>query len=161
MNQSDLNRESVRSMVARFSQELDGVELVVKAVLDELGESPARLRDALTELLPDYCGTTIRTIRNAGRKPGKSAKVQGIRDWHDRFMTLQLHVQSGFRRIADCTAEDLMFAAGERRSQVKATMQVVGELERLQLAMKKHGAKIVSDLPAEVVRAAVEGQAAA
>lgn len=156
-----LIHEPVRAMVSRLSVDLDGVELVAKAVLDELGTDPDRLRAALAELLPDFCGTQIRTIRNGGwkpgRKPGRSAKLTAIRDWHAKFLTLQLHVPDGYRRMADCTADDLLFAVGERKAQAAATLSTAAGLERLQIAMQKHKARVVSDLAREIVRAAIEG----
>jgi hypothetical protein len=162
---TQLGYEPVRAIASRLSAEIDGVDLVVKAVLDELGTDPERLRFALAELLPDYVGTCIRVgraerARSAGRSVVGNGKRRAILAWHERFLADQLHVADGYRRMAECTFEDLMFAAAERRTQAAATNATADGYERLANALHDYDAKTVEALPAAVVQAALRGEAA-
>lgn len=162
---TQVDYEPVRAIVSRLSAQIDGVDLVVKAVLKELGRDPERLRTALAELLPDYVGTRIRDgradrARSAGRAVVGNGKRRAILAWHERFLADQLHVADGYRRMAKCTFDDLMFAASERRTQAASTMATADGYERLANALHDYDAKTVEALPAAVVRAAFRGEAA-
>ena len=93
------------------------------------------------------------------RAQPESKMVRAIReDWSEqaekieRALRNNIHVGGGQRKhLADCTVEDLMFAAVEREviasrnTTLAKTCRALGEL------MKDHGAGVVGDLPVDVL----------
>lgn len=145
---------------------------------------------ALTQCLPDIVREQIRASRNrvdevtlelehapatevpvmaempgpVGRtkqRPVKSAKVAGIRDWWQTKLRERVHIGSSeWRLLGDCTFADLMFAAQERRSIAAANSVKASEYAGLAEALQAHGVERVRDLPADALRARLEGEAA-
>lgn len=165
--------ETVRDMVIRYAQKFEGPNDIAAAIIEEVTRTPEVLRACLIEVLPEYCGKTLREQRNRGvstgvtppddppsdhapSNPARSAKSDSIRAWHKNFLALQLHVATEWKRMGDCTKEDLMFGAAERRKQAEKTLYRAAELESLAVALDMHGKRTVRDLPESVVHSVLE-----
>ncbi len=84
--------------------------------------------------------------------PGTSAKVQGIRDHWQRALRDRLNVGEGvWKFLADCDADDLLFAAEQRREQASRNRAKAAQYDALRQLLDEHGVKCVADLPAEVL----------
>lgn len=87
------------------------------------------------------------------RKPNKSAKVTLLQE-HARFLRLEVSV--GWRTdkyMADCTYDDLVYAAKHRRALASANLVTAGNFEALAVLVKKYEAATVGKLPRSVLDA--------
>lgn len=139
---------------------LDGTDLTdFKEMAAELAARiPAkRLRDALAESLPLLLQTLNQQRRmdnpvlagNASATPGRSAKVAGIAAMHAAALRVLVHVGQGAnKQLGDCTYEDLMFAAEERREHARRNAAKADQFEALAGRLRVNGVGRVADLPA-------------
>lgn len=146
------------------------------AVLNELGDDPKILQAALYEILPQCMTSIITSRRNAnlngrnapGRngggepnkgkgKSGHSAKGDGIRAWFSRFLVDMIPTESGWKEMGQCTSDDLLFAANDRRDRAGAILVRAEQYERLARAIKDSAASTIGDLDEATVRAALDG----
>lgn len=155
------DRESVRDMVIRYAQKYEGPVDVANAILDDI--ESADIRGAFQEVLPDYCrnvltqqrrrnSSTDNMVELPSSSPATSAKTAAIRAWFGNFLASQLHTESGWKRMGDCTKSDLMFSAMERRTNAERVIRQADELEALASALDKHKKQALRDLPESVVR---------
>lgn len=94
-----------------------------------------------------------------GAKPG-SWKVKGIREEWARYLDTRWHVgEAQWKRLADCTRDDLLFAAHERRVNAERNIAAATELEGLADLLAEHKVHHVAELPEDVISKAM-GQAA-
>lgn len=94
----------------------------------------------------------MQTQITAPSSPGTSAKVQGIRDHWQRALRDRLNVGEGvWKFLADCTAEDLIFAAEQRREQASRNRAKAAQFDTLRQQLDEHGVDRVGDLPANVL----------
>ena len=161
--------ETVRAIARRLAPNYDSPSRLSTAVLTDLGRNPTRLRAALLETLTPFLADLFRQERNAiigeltapdkitDRPKYRSAKVAGARDWFKRFLAQSLHTESGWQQIGSCTADDLMFAATERKSDAARELFRASQYEALADAVVAAGADTVSELPEKAVRAALDG----
>lgn len=86
----------------------------------------------------------------AGRtQSARSPKVTGIRE-EARQKALRDRLSVGDDRhkfLGDCTFEDLMFAAGERRTQARRNEAKAAQYEALALLLQERGVSTVAELP--------------
>lgn len=120
---------------------------------------PARhLRAALAEALVRYVATVNQQRRSANplldggaARPTRSAKVAGIAAWHQRMLRDLVHVgHSVNKRLGDCTYEDLMFAAEERREIARQTVAKADRYEWLAKQLHANNVDRVAELPPDV-----------
>ena len=137
---------------------------VTTAVLQQIGDDCSTLKEALETLLPQFVGERIRNRRNVAisniTKPTAkvivggylSPKVKGIRDFYGELMDAQLHVApSTYRRVADCTRVDLLFAINERKTHIIREQVRVDQFQRLADLLPDDTTKV-----GKLTRAAVE-----
>lgn len=80
---------------------------------------------------------------------GQSAKVAGIRTWWRSSLRERIHVdgEAGWKMLADCTRDDLMYAAKERWEAADRTKAVGDKFSRLAELLDRFDAATVGDLP--------------
>lgn len=142
------------------------------AVADEvLAAVPAGgLREALAQCLPGLVRDEIRRSRTAAMptvpgpvprlaalpaaRGGRSVKVAAIRAASPRWLEERLNTGPAprdWKRLGDCTAADLLFAAGQRRRQAARTAAAADRLEALAQLLQEHAAPRVRDLPVQIL----------
>lgn len=130
------------------------------AMIDELlNRVPeADLRDALRETLRTVIRDAIHARRNttvpiAGRaapknQSGGSWWVEGIRKAHQEKLRDLFHVGSGnWKRLAEMTYQDLIFAAEERRDNAKRSLAHADKLDTYAATVRRFGVDTFGDLP--------------
>lgn len=81
-----------------------------------------------------------------------SAKVTAIRDHWQRALRDRLNVGEGsWKFLGDCTADDLLFAAEQRREHAARNRRRAAQLDALRQQLDDHDVATVGDLPAEVL----------
>jgi hypothetical protein len=171
-------RKLVRDVLAN-SLLADPRDLAAEAFLRiPAAEHAAALRQCLTDVVREE----IRLSRNhtpptvtAGR-PGprgntarqqpavaRSSKVAGIRAMWQEKLRERIHTgpaSTDWRLLGDCTFDELMFAAGERRTIALRNESKAAEYAELAEAVRAAGVARVRDLPAEVLKNRLESEAA-
>jgi hypothetical protein len=155
---------SVRAIALELCESYEDPHELAEAVLARLGKSPRILRAALAEVLPQFLAAfTSRkrntTISSRSRISNRSAKVAGIREWFPRFLSETLFTEQGWRRIGECTADDLLFAASQRRKRAISEGIRANQYTRLADALKNEGVDTVAELDETTVRAALDDAA--
>ncbi|OKI16542.1 hypothetical protein [Streptomyces sp. CB03911] len=91
----------------------------------------------------------VRTV-----KPVRSAKVAGIREWWSSKLLEPYHVgEKVYRRLGDCSFEDLLFAAAERREHAARNAARAEWFEQLAETVRAAGVSRVRDLSTDVLQA--------
>lgn len=172
--------EPIRTRIRRLAADNVGPHALTKAVLAEIGHDPTQVYAALSEILPSYCRLIIGVQRRNDNPypilppdspppapPGRknvSRKVQAITDavtaWWVAELAKQYHVESGFRYLGDCTADDLEWSANERRHQAAANLAEAERIDTLAAAMRRYKAATVRDLPRDTLAAIMRRDAA-
>lgn len=80
----------------------------------------------------------------------RSAKVAALQA-HARFLRAEIVTESGEKWLADCSYDDLMFAAALRRKHAADTISAAEAHEALAKLVRKHRVARVGDLPAAVL----------
>lgn len=81
---------------------------------------------------------------------GRSQKVQAIRDWWRSVLRQRLHVGpagTDWELLGDANAEQLRFAAGERREMAASNLANAEKLEALAALLDEHGVATANELP--------------
>lgn len=133
---------------------------------------------ALQQCLPDVVREEIRHSRNfapagamteqpraigSGAKARPSKKVASIRAMWQEKLRERIHTgpaPSDWRLLGDCTVDELMFAAEERRAMAARNEAKAEEYADLAEAVRTAGVQRVRDLPAAVLRTRLESEAA-
>jgi hypothetical protein len=156
---------------------------LVRSVLDttrtpDLGEISATVMDQIAP--EDYGKALAQTMRQfvrqivseqrmslqistpslptAPRSRRESPHVAEIRAWRSQLRQI-VHVGSGSKFLGDCTRDDLIFAAEERRELAARNNAKARQLEIFVALLNEHGAKTVGELPDTVLRGALEAAA--
>lgn len=145
----------LRKVVREFLDETDLTDF------REMGAELARripskdLRSALATALPDLLSTVNQQRRMSNpiisgtSGPVRSPKVAGIAAMHAAALRALVHVGGGANKhLGDCTYEDLMFAAAERREQARRNAAKADQYEALANRLRASGFTRVADLPA-------------
>lgn len=145
----------LRKTVRDFLDETDLTDF--KEMAAELSARvPAKqLRDALAQALPHLLATVNQQRRmnnpvlaGTAAAPVRSAKVAGIAAMHAAALRVLVHVGDGHnKQLGDCTYEDLMFAAEERREHARKNLAKADQFEALAERMHAAGVARVADLP--------------
>lgn len=160
----------VRDLASKLSADYNSPQDLAAAVLDNLGTDVDVLHAALQETLPQYLSAYITrrrndTMNNRNRPApdsSKSAKGDGIRSWFAKFLAQTQPTEAGvWKQMGDCNADDMMFAANDRRTRADAHMARADQYERLATAIKEAGVSTVRELEEPAVRAALDGHGAA
>ena len=134
------------------------------------GRIPAEHRDAVfTAALRTHVRMTMNTQRSTpvgklSPLPPRSAKGEAIRAWaveqRNGRLTEQLHVGGGeWKLLADCTADNLRFAAADRVAHASQLLAKAEAFEALANVMDQLSAKTVKDLPDTVVDSTLPSEA--
>lgn len=148
-----------------------------------------QVREALEVVLPQFCTQWISQermkVRNArpdsahNARPDPKASLPGnatkpgqpnalkprsvtdhIRDnWHASFLAQDVKIGRAYKKIGDCTAAELLELASRNRDHAASAISVAGRYEQLAAEMTSRKVKVVSKLPAAVVRAVFLGAA--
>lgn len=125
---------------------------------------PSRmLKQALQQALRLYVRQVISEVR-VSRPPvassNRSAKVSGIRDGWQRRLRDRVHCGDGnWKFLAECTYEDLLAAAGERRQLAERNLAWARQYDEWARLLTEHDVATFGELPAEAQMAAL-GRAA-
>lgn len=137
---------------------------IAKQVLDRIDRRHSR--EALEQALPTIVQHVISRGRNAaGADPaadhpkdatqgrivggGHSAKVAGIREWWRRQLNTMVAVgpaPDDWKRLRDCTATDLDFAAEIREHLARSNAAAAERMRDLAADLRRTGAATVADL---------------
>lgn len=151
---------------------LDGTDL---ASPDEIAAevvanlSSRQLRAALAQALPLFVARAIQYRRSSnvildptqaraaegtasvevvgGKQSARSLKVSGIRDAWARALADRVHIDGGYKLFGDCTYDDLVFAAEERREHARRNAAKAKQYLAVADRLKKLGVETVSELP--------------
>lgn len=90
--------------------------------------------------------------RTGNRNSARSSKAAAIREGWKKTLAGQFHVGGGeWQTLADCSYENVMFLAGERRTTAARTAAVAEMFETLAEAMREAKVKHVRELPESVL----------
>lgn len=139
---------------------------------------PAKLlRLALAQALPEIARHELGVLRShlynesaevparGQARSNRSAKVVAIRQasagWREALRE-RVHVGGGeWLLLAECTAEHLRYAAGERRLIASRTLVAAERYEQLGAACDEHGVDCVANLPESALAALLGAEDAA
>lgn len=121
--------------------------------------SPSNYYDALAEALPQVVRHHVVSSRPTLDLPARSKKTPGVGvSWRKWQCLLDARIAMGDREngrdwkfLRDCTATDLVNAAGLRRRQAKRMEENAEALEKLATLLCEYGVETVGDLPEHVV----------
>lgn len=132
------------------------------------------MASAVREMLRTYVRIVLGESRSVGhlaqegvgspgddvsRTAGRSLKVAAIREaWRAR-LTDRIHTgpaSTAWKLLGDCTADDLLFAADERRHVAERTLSRAVFYERLAEVVKDHGVTSVKELPDDALSSHLE-----
>lgn len=148
-------------------------DVITDALFDSI---PLDERDACLRLtLRGYVGTVLGTERRENMSTPEavmgsvqvSPKPQQGRSWRRDAISgqrahLRVNVTTAYgpKYLADCTRDDLLFAAARRRGSAAGLHAEARKFEAWAAAVNEHGAATVGDLSAEVVAQVLLGVAA-
>lgn len=155
---------AIADQIRAFADEhhLDDPRDIADKILPAL---PADVRDHIIRAgVAAYIRTTLNASRhdaitNALPARGRSAKVSTVRDWWARMCDSRVSVADGWKRIGDCTIDDLAYCAGERRTEAARVIAHAERYERLAAMLTEHGVHTVRELPADAAASLVEAVA--
>lgn len=152
---------------------------IAEKLYDEL--TPEERDQALRKILPKYIRDSLNNhqrkvfqsvMRSGGeprivereerpkkgvRRPSKSAKVAGIRDWWQEMMASSVHVDGTWKSFGSCTTEDINWMASARRDLADANIAQARQYEELVSLMEEHGVETLQELPKEALSKTLEG----
>lgn len=163
-------RDTIREVVAEQSTTNPGemARMVMARIPREhvVAALASCLTRTITDMLGDQHRRAMDELESARRSPVRpqvgSSKVAGYQalgeKWRTALDTL-LPTADGRKRLADCTRDDLMFAAEQRRELAAANMAAAARYESYAALLATHSVLRMGDLPETVL--AEELQAAA
>lgn len=119
--------------------------------------SDADLRDCLEDALPMYVSRYLTRGRGGVPTPEKleedlkpvapvrSAKVGAIRDHWAKFLDERVQVNGNWKKVADCTVQDVQALARERREVAAKNVAHAKRFEKLAEDMQAQGAATVAE----------------
>jgi hypothetical protein len=125
--------------------------------------------DRKEQIFRDALRTHVHSLMNRARStatgklpplPNRSAKGDAIRAWaveqRNKRLTEQIHVGAGeWKLLADCTADNLRFAAHERITRAHFLIGKADAFDTLANVLDEMGAKTVRELPETIVNGAL------
>lgn len=145
--------------VVESSDETDPAALA-KLVSEKIADEDTRA--ALDQALPVLVKREFRRYAepwtvHAGGQPAEeeqprggrpSPRVQRIRE---RWLSDRIAGLDGYKRLGDCTIDDLEHAAAEREAHANATLARAGQLRALAALLAEHQVATVRDLPGDAL----------
>lgn len=114
----------------------------------------AAMANAFTQAAsePEVDGSII-TSPVVCRRPVRSTKVAGIRNWWQEMLRERIHVGAGtWTMLGQCGVKELEFAERYRRDQAEKEVAVAEKLHALRILLDEHKVRTVADLPPEAAR---------
>lgn len=161
----------LRALTMAAAEDLDTPDPVALAALVLTRIKPAQNRAALQQALATYCQQFVSRERMHNRlapAPAITAAdtpnswyVTGCREGWKRALRNQVRGPEGFKSLADCTREDLLYAASSRRTTAARYADLAESYEALADLLARHKKAVkVGDLPTAVLAVALGGVAA-
>ena len=127
--------------------------------------SRAEQREWLAEALPSMVVEVMRLDRNRAmsmtheaRRPVRSAKVAGVRDWWSKFLESRIAVDGVWKPVGELDAADLRSVIAEREKLAAEITAQAGRYAHLLSLLAEFKVATVAELPRDAV-AAVEAVA--
>lgn len=117
---------------------------------------PRQTRTALAQALRLFVRQVISETRTARNEPtvtpiSRSAKVAAIREGWQRRLDDRVHGAEGsWKKLRDCTYDDLLSAATERRQMAERNNAWARQYDAWARLLTEHDAETFGDLPAEI-----------
>jgi len=114
-----------------------------------------QVRVALSQTLRLYVRQIVSETRNSRAasvtpiRPNVSSKVSGIRDGWQRRLRDRTHGADGWKMLADCTYDDLLAAASERRDMASRNDARARQYDSWARLLTEHDVATFGDLPPE------------
>lgn len=86
-------------------------------------------------------------------KPKTSPKVAAIREAWQRALTQRIATEQGHKFLRDCTVIDLEYAATQREQHAERVLARAADLRTLANVMRTHNARVLSEVPTDVLAA--------
>ena len=138
---------------------------MIRTVLDESTETDPRViaadvlaaipdegwREVVSPALVSYVSSLVtRSRQGVPTQPNRpqvvrSAKVAGIRDDWQRFLGERVQVEGTWKRVAECTVQDVQALARERREVAAKNVAHATRFEKLAEDMQAQGAATVAE----------------
>lgn len=150
---------SVRALVRQVMDETDLIDPaeIAGEILRRLPKEDVQA--ALEQTLPGYVRVVMHQAftppPKPSTKPGRSVKREGIVDI-GRALRDGVHCATGWKHLADCTKEDLLFAVHERLSIAEKNRAKAEQFQTLVTLVTKHKVEVVADLPQDVLAMALK-----
>jgi hypothetical protein len=157
--------EDIRDLVLTEAETEPSPHVVAARIVDKLAGDADALRIALSLAAPGWVASLIRRphmvrsgapvayVDGEGHRRA-SAKTAGLVDWYLTRLRASVNVGTGqWKRLADCTPDDLRYMATVRYQQAKANEAAAERYRKLGLACQEKGVAIVAELPAEIGKA--------
>lgn len=139
-----------------------------REIADKIIESAtaAEKREWLVEVLPSIVAEVMRLERNQAmsmahesRRPVRSAKVAGVRDWWSKFLESRIPVEGVWKPVGELDAADLRSVIAEREKLAAEITAQAARFAHLLSLLAEFKVATVAELPRDAV-AAVEAVAA-
>lgn len=115
----------------------------------------SELREAYTEALVGSVRNVLSSQRNAALQAVATAdhspKIAARRDWWSSVLASRIFVGTSWTTLGQCTADNLSYAAAERRKDAQREIVRAGTYDTLREALATHHVETVADLPADVL----------
>jgi len=148
--------DTLAQLVFDAIEDTDRVEALRQALHVAVREivRQERMQHPITGALAVAATTTKTTA-------AKSWKVAAIREGWQRTLRNRIHAGHGeWKMLADCTRDDLLHAAAERRAMAERNAVTAGCYTALAELLEAHEVKTVADLPEDVLARALGSVAA-
>lgn len=139
-----------------------------REIADKIIESAtaAEKREWLDEVLPSIVAEVMRLERNhamsmaheSRRRPVRSAKVAGVRDWWSKFLESRIPVDGVWKPVGELDAADLRSVIAEREKLAAEITAQAARFAHLLSLLAEYKVATVAELPRDAV-AAVEAVA--
>lgn len=154
-NESTSGGVTLRHLVHSVLEQTDLASPEEVAAAVARGVPAKRVRAVLVEALTAYVRTTMQQRRahnpiladEQRTQSARSSKVAAIRDSWASALRDRVHVSDGWKLLGECTFEDLMFAAAERREHAARNLAKADQFEALASRLESAGVETVADLP--------------
>lgn len=140
----------IRSVIDETSGEFTA-EDIATGVMARV--EPEKYAVYLHELIVSRVASEAGYLRGRVTPPrkGLSTKQKLIRDdYWPKFLAQKIALPSGYKALADATADDLIFVAQMRRSQANELLGKAAQFEKLAELMRTTGAKTLAGLDPKV-----------
>ena len=158
---------SVRSHIKHVieSSSLSDPHEIAEKVIESA--TPHEKRGWLAEVLPSIVAEVMRLDRNQAmsmahesRRPVRSAKVAGVRDWWSKFLESRIAVEGVWKPVGELDAADLRSVIAEREKLAAEITAQAARYSHLLSLLTEYKVATVAELPRDAVAAAVGAVAA-